>query len=605
MKFILILFLFAISLFATDESYSLDYIYVNANTGQSSGGHSALRLGEIVYHFQYFPDKVFHIIREPWEEFRYVYGIQENRTIQIQSVSLPKEDYFFFFERMNEIYLYQKKELDNLEKLDNDVKIIESVLTGDQTVYLKASGYFSTDATNRRDYNSLKTKINSSLGKNFLLRQIGIIRNQIYNFEIPIPKATLLDLKIKQYPASVENFSTDYLEMLSLLIALEILENETDLNKSGYFLYVNNPAYHISKSTLNKFSSLANQMEDEIIRLLNPNTINNGYPLLVTIARYLVIRKSISEGKLFLLNSFGKNHSLVIGEATYNKSFLTGIYKQISSKVSNHFSKLENADSISERDYTILEDSANRQREIYFGLEEQKSIRVNYELMLPAKENNIYIYRSEVSTQFNQKVLEEYKLNRDKYAFALQEKYSFNLFTKNCTTEIFHSLNSFFNENDKESSKKLGGVIKGDDVFIFVPVYAYYAVQKKYKVSKEEIIPSLRAMILKKDSSKDLLISMKELSTLTSGYYKFNREDSFFIFFTDDVILPRPIFGLVNLFAGIGEFSLGICISPFDKGDRLVKGLQGIFFSGPELLFFNVRKGTFIYEGKTDWTTAE
>lgn len=126
---------FYFSLYATEESHSLDYLYVNANTGQSSGGHSAIRLGQLVYHFQYFPDKIFHIIREPWEEFRYVYGIQENRTILIRKINLSKKNYTFLLERMNEIYLYQRKELDNLEKLQNDARIIESILSGDQTLF--------------------------------------------------------------------------------------------------------------------------------------------------------------------------------------------------------------------------------------------------------------------------------------------------------------------------------------------------------------------------------------------------------------------------------------------------------------------------------------
>ena len=126
------IFLFSIfSLYATEELHSLDYLYVNANTGQSSGGHSAIRLGQLVYHFQYFPDKIFHIIREPWEEFRYVYGIQENRTILIRKIKLSKKDYDFFIERMNEIYLYQRKELDNLERLQNDFRILESMVSGD------------------------------------------------------------------------------------------------------------------------------------------------------------------------------------------------------------------------------------------------------------------------------------------------------------------------------------------------------------------------------------------------------------------------------------------------------------------------------------------
>ena len=72
---------------------------MNANTGQSSGGHSGIRLGELVYHFQFYPDQIFHIVREPWSEFRYVYGIQENRTIKIRKISISKETFDFLLER--------------------------------------------------------------------------------------------------------------------------------------------------------------------------------------------------------------------------------------------------------------------------------------------------------------------------------------------------------------------------------------------------------------------------------------------------------------------------------------------------------------------------
>ena len=169
-------------MFATDVSHSLDYIYVNANTGQSSGGHSAIRLGKIVYHFQYFPDKIFHIIREPWEDFRYIYGIQENRTIYVHKIELSKNDFIFFLDRLNEIYLYQKKELDNLEKLDNDVKILESILKGDETVYLKGAGYFSKNQKNTQSYKPLNTRIATRLGNNFILKKMISLRKKIKSF---------------------------------------------------------------------------------------------------------------------------------------------------------------------------------------------------------------------------------------------------------------------------------------------------------------------------------------------------------------------------------------------------------------------------------------
>lgn len=594
---------FAISLYATDKSYSLDYVYVNANTGQSSGGHSAIRLGDIVYHFQYFPDKIFHIIREPWKEFRYAYGIQENRTIYINKVHLSKESFHFFFERMNEIYLYQKKELGNLEKLENDLKILESIANGDGTVYLKAAGYFSSNSNRKGNYHFLKSKINSALGHNYLSKRLGLIRSKLNNFKIPLRQVIQVDLKKNSFPKSIENFSTDYLEMLSLLKALEILIEENDLNTNGYFSYSENAKLSMNPMIVTQFSGYANHLEEEIIRLLQSNTGNTGYPLLVTLARYLVIQKSISEKKFFFLDSFGKNHFLVVGEAIRNKPFLTDVYQQVSKEISTLFSNLNN-ENLSETQYTILEDKVNREREILHGLRESRAIRINFELMLPSKEESVYLYHTESSSDPMESLISIYKANRNKYALALQEKYSFNLFNKNCTTEIFHSLNSFFKEGEIESKEKLGGVIKGNDPFIFVPVYAYYAVEKKYRVRDEKTIPSLRTIMLN-NKSNGILFSIRESSTLTSQFYKFNKEDSLFIFFTDDVIWQRPIYGLVNLIAGLGEFGLGLGVFPFDKGEHLVKGMQGVFFSGPELIFFNIRKGTFIYEGKPDWIEGE
>jgi hypothetical protein len=97
--------------------------------------------------------------------------------------------------------------------------------------------------------------------------------------------------------------------------------------------------------------------------LLESKSANTGYPLLVLLARYQVLQKSIKERKVYFLDSFGRNHFLVIGDAIQNKSFLTGIYRQISKKMNSLFLKMAKQDILLERDYTIFEDMANRERE--------------------------------------------------------------------------------------------------------------------------------------------------------------------------------------------------------------------------------------------------
>ena len=50
----------------------LAWIYVEANTGTSSGGHVALRVRDTVYHVQQAPGGLFRIEREEWPTFRYL-----------------------------------------------------------------------------------------------------------------------------------------------------------------------------------------------------------------------------------------------------------------------------------------------------------------------------------------------------------------------------------------------------------------------------------------------------------------------------------------------------------------------------------------------------
>lgn len=572
---------------------------MNANTGQSSGGHSAIRLGDLVFHFQYYPDKIFHIVREPWEEFRFVYGIQENRTIQIQKVNISEESYYFLLERMNEIYLIQRKELDNLVKLENDLIILQSIVHGDKSIHLKAMGYFQKSKSADKSYKSLSQKIHSRLGRNYILKNLNLARQKLYEFEFSIADSLDLNSDKKIYPTSVKNFSTEYLEIISQLKALEVLYDELGLNQNSYFEYKLEQNAFLFDASRIKYIQFIENLEEEIISLLESKTNNKGYPLLVTIARYLVLQKSLENNSHYFLDSYGKNHTLFIGSLIENRTFLSRIEKQLSTKVNSLAKGFFLKDEILSNDYTDMEDAVNRHLEIINGIVKSEPIRLNYEKMLPSKEENVFLNYINENDSSLRKLLEKVQANKNEYELALQKKYSFSLFSRNCTTEIFRSINAFFEQGNSESIRRLGGVIKEDEFLVFVPVYAYYAVGEKYNVLQVKSISSLRSIILQKDPS--IQNSILESNTITSRYYKFNDEDSWFLFFTDNVFWQRPVYGILNFTLGIGETVVGFGKIPFDDGKQFVKGLQGIFFSAPELVFFNVRKGTFLHETNIEW----
>ena len=50
----------------------LEILYVNANVGAAAGGHVGLRLDDDVFHYQFYPDERFLLVREGWDSFRLV-----------------------------------------------------------------------------------------------------------------------------------------------------------------------------------------------------------------------------------------------------------------------------------------------------------------------------------------------------------------------------------------------------------------------------------------------------------------------------------------------------------------------------------------------------
>jgi hypothetical protein len=145
------------------------------------------------------------------------------------------------------------------------------------------------------------------------------------------------------------------------------------------------------------------------------------------------------------------------------------------------------------------------------------------------------------------------------------------------------------------STNRLGGNISA--TYNFIPFVSFQSVQDHYNVTKSELLNSYRDQQLEKLYARNngLINVLRESNTFTSTLYNYNTDDSFFVFFTDDNLLFRPIFGLFNTAAGIGQSAFGLLSWPFDTGKNLKSGATGVLMSLPELLFFNMRKGSFKY----------
>jgi hypothetical protein len=148
-----------------------------------------------------------------------------------------------------------------------------------------------------------------------------------------------------------------------------------------------------------------------------------------------------------------------------------------------------------------------------------------------------------------------------------------------------------------ESLQRLGGYVDATQGLNFIPALSAAEVDACYTVTANREQPSYRAAQLAemKKHESALLVFLRESNTITSTIYNRPPNDSPFLFFTDDTVIFRPLFGAFNLLTGVGETLLGLVTLPVEGTHRLYLGAQGILFSLPELFFVNLRKGTMEY----------
>ena len=135
---------------------------------------------------------------------------------------------------------------------------------------------------------------------------------------------------------------------------------------------------------------------------------------------------------------------------------------------------------------------------------------------------------------------------------------------------------------------------------------AYGQVTREYRISGVGEIPSYRRARLAEMYAQEnpVQVYLRETSTLTSTVYRRNPDDPLFLFFTDEMVWTRPVFGALNLLAGIGQTLTGLLTWPVDGGHALRSGPLGALYSLPELAFFNIRKGSLDYGRSTAHRTG-
>ena len=595
----------------------VEYLSVEANEGGSSGGHAAIRFDDVVYHFQHHARGVLRLHRDAASNFLFTYGLLQNRGIAVSRIAVSDDTYALLRSWFNRHYLTESMEFDGLDALSDDRTLIELLLrrrrapgSGAESdpangVALRGAGYFpaGTDDSSRTESAplvALRRRVQALYGADFLSQRRAELRTALTHL-------TPLD--------SGSSFSRRYTDLMTGLVALAVLQRALPL-QPGSFHAPANDEFLLRDDERAALGVFAEQLEDGLVHLLRSPRPDWGFPLIIGMARLVALRESMRTGRLVFLDAFATPARVVPAAAWRGRqAMMVDLLDEARDELEAARGRLTAGGTLREADFTRLESASNRFNELFRGITEQRDIRVQSAPLLPSRaaRRNDLILPWRTAAELEQDRTTAQRRERATQQ-ELQQRYMYNLITRNCVSEIFRGLNSALAEaatgdaagadDDRSqiarlyaaSRARLGGYIEPGASLTFIPFVSTRAVRDTYHVTDTQHLPSYRSrrMAAMYGRENPLVVFLRESNTLTSTIYAPNPRDSFFLFFTD-AVPTRPLLGSVNLAAGLGASAVGVALLPIDGGHMLLSGVQGALFSLPELAFVNLRKGTFDY----------
>lgn len=602
----------------------VDFLYVEANEGSSSGGHSALGLGRETFHFQHEQPGIIRIRRLDSSAFRHMYGRLGNRGIRASRVAVSNETYDLLQDSLTELLLIQDAQLAVRDALRRDAEFFEqlqarqSAARGSYQRDVAGLGYFRRDLTGGGPapaLAALRERL-AMAGADSIERRRTELRGQLDL--LPLRAADVPQISRDRYPSAIATVSSAYDELIAALAALETLQTASGLIPGTYW----HPAgddFMLTAAEQEQLARYCEQLERELCVLFSSARSDWGQALLTGMARLAVLRESVSSGRLVLLDLYAAGDD---GRGATDPAPRLPAAERLELQLERRqafrhwrrefFSKR----AMNEADYARLERAANLLLEFEQAEEAGRPLRDLPESPFPSRRAFVSgLPQPAIEAARLQQELTAARSAAAVYEAALARLYAYRLVNRNCVTELFAELNRAIGRRisqglaeestaaeraerlRRESERLLGGFIDAGQGFNFVPFVAANAVDAAYAVSERRDYPSYRRERLADmyRSESPLLVFLRECNTITSTIYRPSREDSSFLFFTDNALLLRPLFGGFNLAAGVGDSLLGLALLPLSGPERLVSGARGAFFSLPELFFFNIRKGSLEY----------
>jgi hypothetical protein len=610
-----------------DASRVVEYLYLEANEGGSSGGHVALGLGDRTYHFQRDGSGLLRLERDDAQDFRFRYAVLQNRTIHRTRVAVSEETYTLLLDAFNTRYLMEQQQLALLDALRGDRDLLALIarrragLARTEAILVAGAGFFLTDpngdaaeparaaattaataeAPRSGALVALRARVAAAYGADFLDRRSAALRAEIQRLE-PLPHdLPPSGISPYAYPASGDSFSARYRERLTGLAALETLRDAPPLRPDAV-IASQDEDFVLTHAEEDTFEVFRRRLEDQLVRLVASGRPDWGFPLLVGMARLVALTRSTASGRLVLLDAFPAASARVPSRVLCARPEAAHALGEEAREDLAAARRAMDGTAFGEAEYTRLEAAGNRLAELRRGVAEKVDVRLQTGAFIPSR-----------SAPRSQLVLPDLSADRLATGLALAEEaersfegavehvYRYDLIRRNCVSELFRTIDaavaspSGASDTSAESTRRLGGHIAPGGALGFIPFVSDIAVRHAYTIEATDETPAYRRVRIRELAAHEgpLAVTLRESNTVSSTIYRRSPDDSLFLFFTDGAVAPRPLLGAANLAVGVGASLVGLALLAADHGETLSAGLRGVLYSVPELAFINIRKGSF------------
>ena len=583
-------FLLASELGEENSTVSIDFLYINANAGEAAGGHTALRLGDTVFHYQFFPDATFLLVREPWDAFLFLYNELHNRSISIASLPLNLSVATQIRYHFTELLAEQDQFFNSLEQLRREKRLVQALLVGKLELPVNALGFFSKKLQSPY-LPDLTAHIKETLPTGFFKEAVRKAEENVQR------AAAVIDTEGRLGPA--------FQERLGVREALRIFSENRGLDSSAFI-----PSMQDERRLTATEKSLLNSFRDSlrgtIVELLCSRRPDRGAAILLQTARYLAVCHSLSSERLLTLDPFFEDvHKVWLSDEEISGGRLAVLQEDLLEQSATRRDLFFKEERHPEIAYSLLETSRARAWELLRVHKTERKIRILTKTTLPTRPGIAVLDTPHISQERLQNSSQLLAVEFEKQKKRAEDLYGYNLINRNCATELIRSLNSTF-PDEKLGRDGLGGWMEPESGLIFIPFLFYEQAVRDFSLQDEQFIQARRLRNLETlyEQEDDLLVWLRESNTLSSTLYQPRNKDTPFLFFTDDSLLLRPILGLMNLTYGAMQGVAGLARVPLDGGEHFNQALRGIFYSLPELTFGNIRKGSYS-TGESEGTTGQ